>query len=133
MKKHKQILFISLILILFTIICYFARLQQGSQSRMDMFLYELSKGNQIRSIIAGIVIWGLGLGTFINMNVFPNDVKMLFLFSVPTGIAFWCVLSISVLICEIKYCPVTMLFVCIFAETLIAIERKSKKSVLRYN
>ncbi len=133
MKKYRKALFVCVILLVFTIICYVARLQQSRLDSMNMLLYELSKGNQSRSILAAMMILGLGLGTLINVNVYSDDVKKLFLFSVPMGIALWGVLSILVMILGMRYCKGTMFFVCIVMEIFILAIRKRKKIVLQYN
>lgn len=132
MKKYGKVLFSCAILLSFTIICYLVRLQQSKIDSLNMFLYELSKWNQIKSIIAGFMIFGLGLGTLINMNAFQNDIKMLFLLSIPTGIAFWGILSILVMLSGIKYSLVTMILSCVVVEVLTLIIRSRKKIKLRY-
>ncbi len=133
MKKYGKSLFICAVLISFTLICYFIRLQQSGTDSLNRFIFELSKGNQMRSILAIAVIMGLGIGTLMNMNVYSDNVKMLFLLSMPAGIALWGILSILVMILGIKYNMITMLLTCLVMEVLIFVVRKRKKNFLRYN
>lgn len=133
MKKYRKTLFICIILLLFSIICYFARLQQSKIDSLNLFIYQLSKGNQIRSIIAAVLIVGLGLGTLMNMNLYSSDAKLLILLSTPVGVALWGILSILVLLSGIRYSATTMFTTCIILEILIFFVRRRKKIVLQYN